>query len=143
MLSAVVSAGVLGLGALILDLVWLQTLATWPVSPGIASIVLFLIVLSLGLLLAHLRYLSWQYSLRENVMLVHFGVLWRMRRCIPRSRIQHVDIESGPIDRSFGLVNLSIFTAGTITAVATIPGLSPTEAEQLRERLIAAGHANV
>ena len=59
-----------------------------------------------------------------------------MRRCSPRLRIQHVDIESGPIDRAFGMVKLTLYTAGTNAAVGTIPGLLPQDAEALRETLL-------
>jgi hypothetical protein len=52
-------------------------------------------------------------------------------------RIQHVDIDIGPVDRAFGLASLSLFTAGTVSAVGRIPGLPPDAAETLRETLLA------
>lgn len=83
-------------------------------------------------------YDSWRYTLRERDLDIQFGVWWRTRRCIPRSRIQHVDIRQGPIARSFGIVEVSLFTAGTIAAVVTLPGVAPAEAERLRSELLAA-----
>lgn len=83
-----------------------------------------------------LRYRSWRYMLRELDLVIESGVWWKLRRCIPRSRIQHVDITSGPLDRAVGLVEVHLFTAGGIGAVAEIPGLSPEAAEHLRAQLV-------
>jgi membrane protein YdbS with pleckstrin-like domain len=69
------------------------------------------------------------------VLLAH-GVWWQTRRSIPRSRIQHVDIESGPIERALGLSNLILFTAGTGDSDGRIPGLRQATAEALREVLL-------
>jgi uncharacterized protein len=90
----------------------------------------------LAILYEFLAYSRYGYRLRENDLIVESGVLWRNRRCVPRSRIQHVDIDSGPISRAFGLVDVSLFVAGGIGAVAKIPGLSPEAADQLREAVI-------
>lgn len=82
------------------------------------------------------RYDAWRYGVRPHDVLAQFGVFWRTRRCVPRLRIQHVDIASGPIDRMFGMANVSLFTAGNIAAVITIPGVTPEEAERLRATLL-------
>jgi membrane protein YdbS with pleckstrin-like domain len=55
---------------------------------------------------------------------------------VARDRIQHIDINSGPMDRRFGLVQVVIHTAGMIGSVAAIPGLTPSEAEFLRQQLL-------
>lgn len=83
-----------------------------------------------------LRYRSWGYVLRDEDVLIQSGVWWRVRRCIPRARVQHVDIRSGPLDRAFGLVEVHLFTAGSVGAVAAIPGLSPESGEELRAALV-------
>jgi membrane protein YdbS with pleckstrin-like domain len=82
------------------------------------------------------RYDAWRYGVRAHDVVAGFGVFWRTRRCVPRLRIQHVDIASGPIDRMFGMANVSLFTAGNIAAVITIPGVTPEEAERLRATLL-------
>jgi membrane protein YdbS with pleckstrin-like domain len=83
------------------------------------------------------QYELWSYALRADDLLVRKGIFWRSILSIPRLRIQHVDVHSGPIDRSLGLVQLSVYTAGAPAAVATIPGLAPHEAESLRTALLA------
>jgi hypothetical protein len=65
-----------------------------------------------------------------------YGVVWRVSRSIPRVRVQHVDIRSGPVDRALGLVEVSLHVAGSAGPVLTIPGLEPADAEALRELLL-------
>jgi hypothetical protein len=83
-----------------------------------------------------MRYASWGFAVREEDVVIQSGVFWKKRRCVPRNRVQHVDITSGPLDRAFGLVEVHLFTAGSMGAVAEIEGLSPESAEQLRAALV-------
>lgn len=110
---------------------------------GAATVLLGALLTASALIWPRLRYETWGYALREHDVLISYGVLWKMRRCVPRNRVQHVDIEAGPIDRAFGIVKLSLFTAGTISAVGTIPGLTPRQAEELREQLLVSGRGHV
>jgi uncharacterized protein len=119
------------------DLFWLRPAPWWPLPFPVATLV-FWVVSTGGLVwIAGLQFDRWRYSLRDEDVLVRFGVLWRTRRSVPRLRVQHVDISSGPVDRWFGLVQLGLYTAGSMGAAATIPGLTPEEAETLREALLA------
>ena len=68
--------------------------------------------------------------------MARYGVVWQVSRSIPRVRVQHVDVRSGPIDRALGLVEVSLHVAGSAGSVLTIPGLAPAEAETLREALL-------
>lgn len=115
---------------------WLADVSGWPLPAYALTGIVFLIFAVYALLYPSLRYRAWRYAVRPHDVLLEYGVVWRMRRCIPRLRIQHVDIESGPIDRGFGMVKLSLYTAGTASAVGTIPGLLPEDAEALRETLL-------
>jgi len=82
------------------------------------------------------RYAAWRYALSADDLAVEHGVFWRLARTIPRVRIQHVDVHSGPLDRALGLAQLSIYTAGSEGAVETIPGLAPATADGLRDALL-------
>ena len=114
----------------------LAAVLPWP--PPLGAIVLFAAVLVLGLLHARRLYASWRWALREDDVLARYGVVFRVARSIPRVRVQHVDVHSGPIDRALGLVEVSLHVAGSAGPVLTIPGLAPAEAEALREALVAA-----
>ncbi len=82
------------------------------------------------------QYENWTYELRKHDLVLSWGLWWKTRRCVALDRIQHVDINSGPLDRKFGLVQMSVHTAGLAGGVGTIPGLEPEIAEYLREILL-------
>ncbi len=72
------------------------------------------------------------YALRENDILVKRGWLVRRTRVVPMNRVQHVSIQSGPIERKYGLSSVSVYTAGTSTDIS-IRGIRKETAEQVRE----------
>ncbi len=55
---------------------------------------------------------------------------------MPRSRVQHTDINRGPIDRWLGLAELKVHTAGTRLASISLGGLSEQQARDLRNALL-------
>ena len=67
---------------------------------------------------------------------IQTGVLWRRRISVPRSRVQHIGIASGPIERSFGLCRLLIYTAGASHSLVELPGLAYDDAVALRNHLL-------
>lgn len=84
-------------------------------------------------------YRAWGYRIDEKVLETHRGIWFRVIQLLPLSRLQHVDLHSGPLERSFGLATLILHTAGTHHAMLTIPGLAAGEAVRLRDHLVAAG----
>jgi membrane protein YdbS with pleckstrin-like domain len=88
------------------------------------------------------QYEAWTYQLRDYDLVMSHGLVWKTRRCIARGRVQHIDINSGPLDRRWGLVQVSIYVAGALGTVGSIPGLTPEEAEKLREAILAGRSAN-
>ncbi|MCQ9180698.1 PH domain-containing protein [Streptomyces sp. IBSBF 2953] len=83
---------------------------------------------------------SWRYAERADDLLISRGVLWREETVVPYGRMQLVEVTSGPVERYFGLASVQLHTAAAATD-ATIPGLDPSEAERLRDRLTALGEA--
>lgn len=110
----------------------------WPAYLPLISLVGGTLLTGYALVIAYLQYARFGYLLREKDLIVESGVIWRSRRCVPRPRIQHVDIDSGPIDRALGLVSVRLYVAGGLGAVAELPGVAPEAAEQLKEALIVA-----
>jgi len=84
-------------------------------------------------------YRAWGFRLDERVLEIRSGVLFQRMRLLPLSRLQHVDIRSGPFERRFGLASLVLHTAGTHAASIAIPGLDANEAVRLRDHLVAIG----
>ena len=114
-----------------------SSLARWLPGPApLYGMLVFVAALLLGLWHARLLFASWRWALRDDDVYASYGVVWRVTRSIPRVRVQHVDVTSGPIDRALGLVHVSLHVAGSAGAVLTIPGLAPKEAETLREALL-------
>ena len=81
--------------------------------------------------LPRLAYRYWAYAVDEGALLLRHGVVFRSESAIPYFRVQHVDIERGPIERACGLSRLVVRTASATTD-ATIPGLSERDAVELR-----------
>ncbi|MDE2764208.1 MAG: PH domain-containing protein [Gemmatimonadota bacterium] len=70
------------------------------------------------------------YVVREKDILHRSGVFWRSVKAVPFNRVQHTKTDSGPLDRRFGLANLSVFPAGA--GGHKIRGLGADTAEELR-----------
>jgi len=84
-------------------------------------------------------YRGWGYRLDGKVLETKEGIWFRSITLLPLSRLQHVDLHSGPIQRSLGLASLILHTAGTHHATIAIPGLDTVEAARLRDQLVAVG----
>lgn len=79
------------------------------------------------------RCTSWRIS--ELGLEIRRGVWWRHRIVIPHSRMQHSDIEQGPLQRMYSLATLVIHTAGTKNASTQLENLKSETADQLRDAL--------
>lgn len=76
------------------------------------------------------------YAVRDKDIVFRSGVLWRTVTAIPYNRIQHVEKDSAPLDRRYGIANLKIFTAGGAGGDLKIDGLSADVAERLRVHVL-------
>lgn len=106
------------------------------VPPASAVFATLAVMAVLAWLITRSRYRNWSWMLDETELIIDHGIVFKLTRVIPRIRVQHVVISSGPIDRFLGLRQVSIFTAGTREADAKIPGLAEDTAEELRRALI-------
>jgi membrane protein YdbS with pleckstrin-like domain len=80
------------------------------------------------------RYAS--YILDDRRIEVRHGVYWRRVIVVPRSRVQHIDVTQGPLQRSYGLATITIFTAGTEHSSVPLAGLAHETALALRDFLL-------
>ena len=80
-----------------------------------------------------------QCRLLADGLLIERGVWWRSETFVPRSRIQHTDIEVGPLQRQLGMATLEVYTAGTHASRLAVPGLGRDAALRLRDRLLGRG----
>lgn len=80
------------------------------------------------------QHASWRVN--ADGLEIRRGVWWRHRIIVPHSRIQHSDIDQGPLQRVFSLATLVINTAGTQDASIQLSGLTFETAERLRDELM-------
>ena len=74
---------------------------------------------------------KWAYEVGDDALELAHGVWFQEHSVVPWSRVQHVDISHGPLDRRYGLAQLKIHTASAKTD-AKLPGIDAAEAERLR-----------
>ena len=75
------------------------------------------------------------FVLTERGLEIRRGVFWRSVVNVSRTRVQHTDVNQGPIERSYGLGHLVIHTAGNWSASVRLAGLAHTTALSLRDEL--------
>jgi uncharacterized protein len=107
--------------------------------PLLAALVAGVIVVAgvLGWLWANAAFARTRYRLDATGLEIHRGVFWRSETRVPRTRVQHTDINRGPIDRRLGLATLKVYTAGTRMASVDLDGVAAGRALQLRDALLA------
>jgi len=123
--AAIFAVIVFGVGRVV-DPTWLS-----PWSPA----AVFVALGGLGSVFAVLRYRAWRFEVREDSLYLERGVLTQVRTVVPFVRIQHVDTARSPTDRLAGLASTVVYTAGSRGADVSVPGLTPDDADDLRERL--------
>lgn len=115
---------------------WLteQEDATWPL------LLAWLVLAALGAWSARAwparSYRHTSYRVDDRGIEIRKGVWWRVVINVPRSRVQHIDVTQGPIDRRYGLGTLVVYTAGTDHAKVELGGLEHGRALGIREHLL-------
>ncbi|HVR80800.1 MAG TPA: PH domain-containing protein [Luteimonas sp.] len=81
----------------------------------------------------HYRHTHWR--LDGDGFTLRRGRMWRSETRVPQSRVQHLDLKRGPLERRYGLSTLVIHTAGSRHSAVSVAGLDAADAEQLRDQL--------
>ena len=96
---------------------------------------LFIILTMIGWIVTVAGFRFSGYAIRDKDVLYRSGWFIRKTRIVPLNRIQHVSVQSGPLERRYKLGSVSIFTAGSGQADFTIRGISEATAHQLKDWL--------
>lgn len=80
-----------------------------------------------------LRHQRWKLD-AEGLWLRQGRLWWRETR-VSASRVQHVDLKHGPLERRFRLATLVVHTAAVHLSGITVRGLDEADAEALRDAL--------
>lgn len=81
------------------------------------------------------RHRRTRWKLDEDGFALQRGRLWQTDTRVPTTRVQHLDLKRGPLERASRLATLVIHTAGTRMAAVNVSGLDDADAEALRDRL--------
>ncbi|WP_324829031.1 PH domain-containing protein [Qipengyuania zhejiangensis] len=84
------------------------------------------------------RYAARGYTLEGERLRVVRGILFRSDTVVPFGRVQHIDVNEGPLERVFHLATVTVHTAGTHNASVSLPGLKREDAMAMREEIRAA-----
>lgn len=123
---------VAGMGAVFISL---MAVDDWPARIGLGGVLLLLLALA-GALLGRARWRRTRWRLDERGLQVQRGLVWRSEVLVPRTRVQHLDLERGPIERRYGLATLVVHTAGTRMHALRQAGFIDADAVALRDALL-------
>lgn len=77
------------------------------------------------------------FTIREQDIALSKGLIFKSVTCQPVLRIQHIELKRGPVDRMTGLAKLQVFSAGGVGHTFEIPGLPVSQAQKLRQYILA------
>jgi uncharacterized protein len=97
-----------------------------------------IVVLAVRLVIVARQGRAWGFALRDDDLYITHGVMFRSLTAVPYGRMQLVEVNAGPVERAFGVSTVKLITASASTD-ATIVGLPPAEAAELRDRLTTLG----
>jgi len=84
------------------------------------------------------KYRHWGYAMGTDRLRVVRGYMFYRDTVVPFGRIQHIDVDQGPIDRRYDLATLTVHTAGNHNSTVALPGLLHADALAMRETIRAA-----
>lgn len=101
----------------------------WMVLVGLIWSLLF----AVSLVYVYQSYNYEGYALREQDILYKSGIFFRSTLIVPFNRVQHAELQQGPIDRYFELGSLMLYTAGGSASDLVIKGLPYEKAQALKD----------
>lgn len=100
------------------------------------SIPTLIFIIGLSFIVSYYGYHQMAYALRDRDIYYKKGLIFRKTTVIPFNRIQHCEVNHGPVDRIFGLASLKIFTAGGQSSDLEVPGISEHKAHALKDFIL-------
>jgi membrane protein YdbS with pleckstrin-like domain len=81
------------------------------------------------------KYRHWGYAMGSDRLRIVRGYMFYRDTVVPFGRIQHIDVDQGPIDRRYDLATLTVHTAGNHNSTVALPGLLHADALAMREAI--------
>ncbi|WP_169089492.1 PH domain-containing protein [Paenibacillus sp. PL91] len=119
--------------ALIIAYFTLAIIWDWTLIPGWIALFIFIITAILFTwTFPKMMATRFQYELFEDEIEIQTGLIFLKNVLVPMVRVQHVELESGPLMRKYDLASVSIVTAAT---THQIKGLKQSEAQLLKRQI--------
>ncbi|MEM6476384.1 MAG: PH domain-containing protein [Pseudomonadota bacterium] len=103
--------------------------------PGVIIGPVLLIALILIIRLPSRRWHARGYNMSADRLRVVRGILWHSDTVVPFGRVQHIDVDQGPLERFFKISTMTLHTAGSHNASVHLPGLEQELAKDMREEI--------
>ena len=103
--------------------------------PPIFSIAALVLAVLLTFVLPTRRYRARGYAMDEHRLRTVQGVWNHWDIVVPFTRVQHLDVHQGPVERANGIATLVLHTAGTDNSSVTLPGLAYEDAIAMRDAI--------
>lgn len=101
----------------------------------LVALLALLVAGGFGAWLGMKQYRNTSWRLDAHGFAVRRGRFWQRETRVPVTRVQHLDIKRGPLQRGRDLATLVVHTAGTANSAVSLPNLDFADAERLRDRL--------
>ncbi|OME71572.1 hypothetical protein BK120_33170 [Paenibacillus sp. FSL A5-0031] len=119
--------------ALIIAYFCCATIWDWTLIPGWIALSIFAIsFIMFTWVIPEMKYTRFSYELFDDELEIQSGLIFLSNVLVPMVRVQHVELESGPLMRKYDLASVSIVTAATTHRIS---GLKQSEAEQLKRKI--------
>jgi len=130
--TTLLSGAPVAICATVADFAWGAALG---IPAGILSLGAWLALAVCAIVLPSRRYMRIGYQLTDDELRVAHGLFFRNDTIVPFVRVQHIDLEQGPVERQYGLSSLVVHTSGTHNSTVTLPGLRTEVATAMRDTI--------
>lgn len=100
---------------------------------GLFVVPVFLVAAFVVLRVPLRRYQARGYDMSADRLRVVRGIMFHSDTVVPFGRVQHIDVNQGPLQRLYGIATLTLHTAGSHNASVHLPGLANEDALAMRE----------
>ena len=104
----------------------------WTLIPGWITIGLLILGAWFTWAVPSFTYKQFGFKVSEEELELRSGWIWLSDTLVPMTRVQHVELERGPLLRKYGLAKVKVVTAAT---THVIQALKLEEAEELKKQI--------